>query len=124
MYICLRRILYCGIAAIFENKEGNMGIEEIKNKVEKVMKNVEHPEINKTLFELGMIKDISVGENEVSFTLNVPLAGIPIKDMLINDIESSLKSAIGDISVKVDIEEMSDDEREKFMSIAQEAWKG
>ena len=101
-----------------------MGIEEIKNKVEKVMKNVEHPEINKTLFELGMIKDISVGENEVSFTLNVPLAGIPIKDMLINDIESSLKSAIGDISVKVDIEEMSDDEREKFMSIAQEAWKG
>ena len=101
-----------------------MGVDDIKNKVEGILKSVEHPEINSTLFELGMIKDISVGENEVFLTLNFPFRGIPIKDMLINDIESSLKSAIKNISVKVNIEEMNGDERQKFMSMAQKAWKG
>ncbi|OPX30809.1 MAG: hypothetical protein B1H08_00685 [Candidatus Omnitrophica bacterium 4484_171] len=101
-----------------------METDEVKNKVEKAIKNVEHPEINSTLFELGMIKDISAGENEVSLTLNAPFAGIPIKDMLIEDIKKALKDAVKDISVTVNVKEMDDDERERFMKMAQNAWKG
>ena len=101
-----------------------MGINEAKNKVEETIKNVEQPEINSTLFELGMIKDISVGENEVSLTLNVPFAGISIKDMLIEGIKKALKGIIEDTSVSINVREMNDEERAKFMKMAQEAWKG
>ena len=101
-----------------------MKVNDVKGKVEKIIKNTEHPEINKTLFELGMISNITVSENEVSFTLKVPFSGVPIKDMLIDSIRNSLKDEIGDIPVKVNVEEMDSSERERFMKTAQEAWRG
>ncbi len=101
-----------------------MAIENTKVKIEKTLKEIEHPEISSTLFSLGMIKDIDIKENKVTLTLKVPMLDIPIKDYLINDIKSAVKKENENAEVKINIEEMNPDERAKFMEMAQEAWRG
>ena len=55
-----------------------MAIENTKVKIEKTLKEIEHPEINSTLFNLGMIKDIDIKEDKVTLTLKVPMLDIPL----------------------------------------------
>jgi len=85
---------------------------------------VMHPEINRTLLELGMVKDVALNDDEVTLTLVLPFLGIPIsvKDYLV----SSLRQAVTKLGAKVEIrtEEMNQEERLAFLSMEQENWKG
>ena len=78
-----------------------------------------HPEINSSLLELGMIKDVKLKNSEISLTLLLPFLNVPIKDMLIQIIKDSLKSK----KVKIKIAEMNEKEKEKFMEMAQQGWR-
>ncbi|MBA7703097.1 hypothetical protein ES703_111879 [subsurface metagenome] len=101
-----------------------MAIENMKVKIEKALKEIEHPEVSSTLFNLGMIKDIDIKEGKVTLTLKVPMLDIPIKDYLINDIKSTVKKEDENVEVEIKIEEMNGDERARFMRMAQDAWRG
>ena len=85
---------------------------------------VMHPEINRTLVELGMVKDIVLKDDEVTFALVFPFLGIPVsvKDYLIN----SLRQAVMKLGAKVEIRvaEMNQEERLAFLAMEQESWKG
>jgi metal-sulfur cluster biosynthetic enzyme len=85
---------------------------------------VMHPEINRTLVELGMVKDIALKDDEVTLTLVLPLLGIPVlvKDYLVN----SLRQAVTKLGAKVEIRiaEMNQEERLAFLAMGQESWKG
>jgi len=97
--------------------------EDLESRVEEALRRIVHPEINHTLFELGMIKDINAGEKKVSLILKVPMLDIPIKDYLIDIIKSEIKKTDSNVKSEVKIEEMSLEERAKFMEMAQEAWR-
>ncbi len=99
-------------------------MEDIKRNIETALKRIEHPEITRTLFDLGMVKNIDIQEGKVALTLKVPMLDIPIKDYLIKDIESAVKREDENVRVEIDIEEMDKDERERFTKIAQEDWRG
>lgn len=43
---------------------------------------VMHPAIDRTLVELGMIRNITVGNNRATLTLVLPSPNVPIKDIL------------------------------------------
>ena len=85
---------------------------------------VMHPEINRTLVELGMVKDIVLKDDEVTLTLALPFLAIPvsIKDYLVN----SLHQAVMKLGAKVQIRvaEMNQEERLAFLAMEQESWKG
>jgi len=85
---------------------------------------VMHPEINRTLIELGMVKDIALKDNEVTLTLVLPLLSIPvsIKDYLIN----SLHQAVMKLGAKIEVRvaEMNQEERLAFLAMEQESWRG
>jgi len=87
------------------------------------IKEVMHPEIDRTLVELGMVKGLTLKNNEVTLTLALPFLGIPVpvKDYLTN----SLRQAVMKLGVKVQIRvtEMSQDERLAFFAMRQERWK-
>ena len=82
-----------------------------------------HPEINRTLVELGMVKDITLEGNEVTLALVLPFLGIPvsIKDYLMN----SLRQAVMKLGARVEIRvaEMNQEERLAFLAMEQESWK-
>jgi len=71
-----------------------------------------------------MIKDIRYEDRKVSLNLKLPLKEIPIKEFLIEDIKRTLKEKIPDIIVEINLKEMNQEERLKFIKMAQEAWRG
>ena len=98
----------------------NILAEDVHQAIEQVL----HPEINRTLVELGMVKDIAVKHNDVTLTLVLPLLGIPVsvKDYLMN----SLRQAVMKLGAKIEIRvaEMNQEERLAFLAMEQESWKG
>ncbi|MCD6415292.1 MAG: DUF59 domain-containing protein [Planctomycetes bacterium] len=82
-----------------------------------------HPEIDSSLVGLGMIKDVSIEKEMVTVTMNLPFAGIPIKD----DLAQIVKEAVADkdpgLRLEVRSATMDEEEREEFMKKAREKWK-
>jgi len=98
----------------------NISGEDVHQAIGQVM----HPEINRTLVELGMVKDITLKNNEVTLTLVLPFLGIPVsvKDYLMN----SLRQAVMKLGAKIEVRvaEMNQEERLAFLAMEQESWKG
>jgi metal-sulfur cluster biosynthetic enzyme len=92
--------------------------------VRQAIKEVMHPEINRTLVELGMVKDIALKDDQVTLTLVLPLLNIPvsIRDYLVN----SLQQAVTRLGAKIEVRiaEMNQEERLAFLAMEQENWKG
>jgi len=95
-----------------------------EQKIIQALSQVEHPEINSTLVDLGMVKDIRVVGNEVSLTLALPIMGIPpvIRDYMVN----GLKHAVADqgVEVNVTLAEMTPQERQSFFTLERQNWRG
>ena len=84
--------------------------------------NVMHPAIDRSLMDLGMIRDIALTGNTASLSLLLPFPGIPILSFL----EKSLKESVIPLGVdlEIKIEQMNQEEIQKFLAIEKEAWKG
>lgn len=93
-----------------------------KDDMYRVVAKVRHPEINRTLVELGMIRDITIKDNKVILTMALPFLGIPIKDYLVHSVEKVVTKLSTEIEIK--LTEMNQEERAKFMAMAQENWIG
>jgi len=95
-----------------------------EQKIIQALSQVQHPEINSTLVDLGMVKDIQVKENKVSLKLVLPIMGIPpaIRDYMIN----GLKQAVSDQGAALDVTlaEMTPQERQSFFTMELQNWKG
>lgn len=71
-----------------------------KENVLKALSTVEEPDLKKDLVTLGMVKDIEVGENEVSFTIVLTTPACPLKELIRSRCEDAIKLELGE-SVKV-----------------------
>lgn len=106
------------------NRRSIMTMSISEEDVHQAIGQVMHPEINRTLVELGMVKDIVWKDDEVTLTLALPFLAIPvsIKDYLVN----SLRQAVMKLGAKIQIRvaEMNQEERLAFLAMEQESWKG
>ena len=87
---------------------------------------VEHPSISATLIALGMLNNITVTPDaKVTFTLVLPFPNIPnnIRDYLIDALGAAAQSAGGELS-GVNLDLMNEDERQLFLKVEQENWRG
>jgi metal-sulfur cluster biosynthetic enzyme len=96
----------------------NISEKEIHQAVAKVR----HPEIDRTLVELGMIKDIALEDDKVILSMALPFLGIPIRDYLVHSVEEVV-AKLG-VEIEVKLTEMNKEERDAFMAMAQEGWIG
>ena len=90
--------------------------------VRKVLARVNHPMIDRSLLELGVIKHIAVEQRKVKVTLAFPFPIIPIKDHIIQSVREPLQKLGAEIEVKLTV--MNHDELQKFLAMEQDAWKG
>jgi len=94
-----------------------------KESINQVLKKIEHPEIARTLFDLEMIKDIENKRNKVKVSLILPMINVPIQDYL----KKKIKEAIGEkwpsVKVIINLKEMNDPERIRFVKMAKDAWR-
>jgi len=95
-----------------------------KEQIVDAINEVEHPEIAMSLVNLGMIGDVNVEDEDVSFTLVVPMMGIPeaVRDYMIGSVTEAVEKAGGKVR-KVEIKVMNDEERQAFFSKEQSHWK-
>ncbi len=91
--------------------------------VEQALSKVMHPEINYSLVDLGMIKNVICEGKKVDLTLKLPFLQVPVKDLLITNIKKSLADLDNSIQVETNIEEMSQEERDNFTKMAKKGWK-
>src|SRR5689334_13137454 len=59
------------------------------------LKGVQDPDLHRDLVDLGMIKDIRIGEGTLSLTVNLTTPACPLKAKIENDVRSALTSRLG-----------------------------
>ncbi|MGW4483525.1 Mrp/NBP35 family ATP-binding protein [Amycolatopsis sp. NPDC004368] len=80
--------------------------------VRTALKDVYDPEIKKPITDLGMVKDVVVGEDGVvAVGIYLTVAGCPLKATLTEDTTKAVKKLPGVADVRVELDVMSDEQR-------------
>jgi metal-sulfur cluster biosynthetic enzyme len=84
---------------------------------------VEHPEINCSLVDLGMVQDIQASEEGVTLKLVLPFLGIPtvIRDYMVHSLQQAVAGF--DAELEIQVTEMTPAERQRFLTLEQQNWK-
>ncbi|HDZ24008.1 MAG TPA: DUF59 domain-containing protein [Desulfobacteraceae bacterium] len=90
--------------------------------VRKAVAQVKHPAVDRTLVDLGILKDIAVQGNGVKITMAFPFAGIPIEDQLVGSVREPIEKLGAEVEVETTL--MSEKERQDFLAMEQESWRG
>ena len=92
--------------------------------IRQVVAEIKHPAIDRTLVDLGVVKEITVNGNKVLVTMALPFPGIPtqVRDYLVNSVVEQIKKL--DVEVEVDVTIMNQEELQAFLDMEQESWKG
>ena len=98
--------------------EKNHSVEDVTQAIAKVT----HPAIDRSLIDLGMIRDIALTGNTASLSLLLPFPGIPILSFLEKSLQESVIPLGVDLEIK--IEQMNQEEIQNFLTMEKEAWKG
>ena len=72
---------------------------------------------------LKIIEDVLYKQNHVSLTLKLPFLQVPVKDVLLESIKKALADLDSSIEVEMNIKQMTEQQREKFVKMAKEGWK-
>jgi len=95
---------------------------DFEKKVKEIIESVQHPAINHSLYDLGIIKSYEIKENNVQIVVALPALNIPIIDMLINSFKQPLEAMQAKVEVNTVV--MTQEELQKFLTMEQSAWKG
>ena len=98
-----------------------------ENSIHEAIQQVEHPAISSSLVDLGMIRDIvyTSEDKTVSLTLVLPVMNIPqnVRDYMINSLLQALKSVDVELT-EVNVAQMTEEERQVFLELEQQNWRG
>jgi ATP-binding protein involved in chromosome partitioning len=68
------------------------------------LKGVKDPEIHRDLVDLGMVKDVRVGDGFVSLTVNLTTPACPLKGQIEREVRSALESRLGaDLKIAINM---------------------
>jgi len=84
-----------------------------------VLRKVMHPEIKRSVVDLGMIKGVETSGDRVAVTLALPFAEVPIRDELTESVLAEIGMAHPQLKASVRIVEMSQQERAAFMGASE-----
>ncbi|HPJ12247.1 MAG TPA: P-loop NTPase [Caldisericia bacterium] len=82
-----------------------------KEEILKTLQKVMDPELHKSIVDLGMVKNLTINHDEVSFDLNLTTIKCPLKQQMADQAKEVL-SSIGLQNVKINFTEMSQKEKE------------
>lgn len=80
--------------------------------VRAALKDVYDPEIKKPITDLGMVKDVVVGEDGVvTVAVYLTVAGCPLKETITRDTTTAVSKLDGVLDVRVELDVMNDEQR-------------
>jgi len=78
---------------------------------------VNDPELNKSIVELGMVKNISIQKSLVNVEVALTIPGCPLKAKIEEDVKAAVQAIDGVQEAKVDFSVMTDEERAKVREL-------
>ncbi|GAH31136.1 unnamed protein product [marine sediment metagenome] len=90
--------------------------------IRKILGDVKHPAIDRTLLELGIIKAINIESGKATIILAFPFPNIPVKDYLVNSVREPIEKLALEVEINVTV--MNKEELQRFLAMEQDAWKG
>jgi ATP-binding protein involved in chromosome partitioning len=83
--------------------------------VRSVLAGVQDPEIRRPITELGMVKDVIIGQDgAVTVEVYLTVAGCPLRDKITADVTAAVSKVDGVTSVKVELDVMTDQQRSEL----------
>jgi ATP-binding protein involved in chromosome partitioning len=73
---------------------------------------VQDPELNRSIVDLGMVRDIIVDDRHIGATIVLTTAGCPLRNQIRAEAEQALAAIAGERTVEVKLDAMSCDERD------------
>lgn len=84
-----------------------------RDQVMEVLKDVQDPELRRSIVDLNMVKDVRIEGTRVDVTVNLTVPGCPLKHHFTEDVARKVRSAIPEVTdVQVDFSAMTDQERQ------------
>ncbi len=90
-----------------------------EERVVEALRGVKHPEVDRDLVTLGMIRNVTREDSGMWVTLALPFKEIPIREDLVQSVRGAVTALDSDLDVTVDVVEMSQEERAAFMTEAE-----
>nr|WP_273937658.1 P-loop NTPase [Kutzneria chonburiensis] len=83
--------------------------------VRSALAGVQDPEIRRPITELGMVKDVTIGQDgAVTVEVFLTVAGCPLRDKITADVTAAVSKVDGVTSVKVELDVMTDQQRSEL----------
>ncbi|MBV9847119.1 MAG: Mrp/NBP35 family ATP-binding protein [Kutzneria sp.] len=80
--------------------------------VRAALSQVQDPEIRRPITDLGMVKDVTIGQDgRVAVAVYLTVAGCPLRDKITSDVTAAVSAVDGVTGVDVDLDVMSDEQR-------------
>lgn len=73
------------------------------NSVLEVLQPVKDPELDKSLVDLNMIRNVEINDGNVSFTLVLTTPACPLREMIVEDCEKAVKQLSGVKAVQIEV---------------------
>ena len=89
---------------------------EVREALSKVM----DPELRLSIVELGMVRDLKVSDNQVSFMLALTTLACPLKDKIAGEARDAVMALDDGLEVAINLGEMSSEERQRVVEMARE----
>lgn len=89
--------------------------------VRRALEGVIDPELNASIVELGMVREVTVEGRDVTVKVALTIAACPLRSQLEKDVESKLRGLPEIGAIRVEMGSMSQEERTELMSKAR--WK-
>lgn len=80
-----------------------MSLSLSSDSVLEVLRPVQDPELQKSLVELNMIRNVSIAGGDVSFTLVLTTPACPLREFIVEDCEKAIRTLPGVNSVQVEV---------------------
>jgi Mrp family chromosome partitioning ATPase len=82
--------------------------------VRRALEGVMDPELDKSLIELGMVREVRIVQGEVALTLALTTLACPLKDRILDDVKKAVAPLEGVREVKVSLTEMTEEEKRRI----------
>ncbi|MCF2139944.1 MAG: iron-sulfur cluster assembly protein [Candidatus Lokiarchaeota archaeon] len=98
--------------------------EELLTKINDALEKIQHPAINASLPQLGIIQNVRIEEGKIHLTLKLPFPNIPdsMRNLFVKNIQDAL-TPFG-MNIKINLALMNQEEQQRFLQIENANWKG
>jgi ATP-binding protein involved in chromosome partitioning len=86
--------------------------------VRRALEGVIDPELNASIVELGMLRDVAIAGSDVAVKVDLTIAGCPLRTQIKDDITSKLEGLPGIGRIAVEMGAMDQEARSALMSVA------